>query len=208
MMMKSEIPSLVRHALRGGLAISAVALAAAACSSSGGAPTAGSVSTGAGSGPVLGATFHGTIYVSGQVHNKPTTWHETKTFTYRDASVRNCAAAAKSGDTTDDGVFEVPTPQAPLPQDNIEITGFHGPGTYPPNVLKRDKGDTIFLTQASGTKPGKYVITTSAHGVTAGKEVLFLNSNGSGQLVYSEAHLDGKASSPAVAGLISWSCTS
>jgi hypothetical protein len=44
--------------------------------------------------------------------------------------------------------------------------------------------------------------------VTAGKEVLFLNSNGSGQLVYSEAHLDGKASSPAVAGLISWSCTS
>jgi hypothetical protein len=205
-MMKPETLSLVRHALRGGLALSALALAAAACSS-GGSPTAGSVSAGAGAAPLDGATFHGTIYVSGQMHNRPTTWHETKTFTYADAKVANCAAAAKTGDLAG-GVFEVPTPQAPLPEDNIVITGFHGPGTYPPNVLKHDKGDTIFLTEASGTKPGKYVITTSAHGVTAGKEVLFLNADGSGQLVYSEAHLDGKPSSPAVAGLISWSCTS
>ncbi len=68
--------------------------------------------------------------------------------------------------------------------------------------------DTILLGQNAGMQGGTYIITTSAHAAAQGKEVLFLNKDGSGQLVYSQAHLDGNASSPAVAGLISWSCTS
>jgi hypothetical protein len=42
----------------------------------------------------------------------------------------------------------------------------------------------------------------------SGKEALLLYGNGSGQLVYSQAHLDGKVGGPTVAGLITWSCTS
>jgi hypothetical protein len=198
-------PSLARSVARAGLAISALALGIAACSSAG-SPPAGGVTDGTGSGPMDGATIHGTIYISGQVDNKPTTWHETKAFTETVRTVRNCAALAKSGMT--DGIFQVPSPQAPLPQADIEVTGFRGPGTYPPKVMKRGKSDSIMVDQDSGTQSGRYVITASAHGVTPGKEVLFLNANGSGQLVYSEAHLNGKAAEPAVAGLIAWSCTS
>jgi hypothetical protein len=198
-------PSLARSFARAGLAISALALGIAACSS-GGSPPAGGVTDGTGSGPMNGATIHGTIYISGQVDNKPTTWHETKAFTETLRTVRNCAALAKSGMA--DGIFQVPSPQAPLPQADIEVTGFRGPGTYPPQVMKHDKSDSIMVDQDSGTQSGRYVITASAHGVTPGKEVLFLNANGSGQLVYSEAHLNGKAAEPAVAGLIAWSCTS
>jgi hypothetical protein len=198
-------PSLARSVARAGLAISALALGIAACSSAG-SPPAGGVTDGTGSGPMDGATIHGTIYISGQVDNKPTTWHETKAFNETVRTVRNCAALAKSGMT--DGIFQVPSPQAPLPQADIEVTGFRGPGTYPPKVMKRDKSDSIMVDQDSGTQSGRYVITASAHGVTPGKEVLFLNANGSGQLVYSEAHLNGKAAEPAVAGLIAWSCTS
>ena len=204
-MIKPDRPSLARAARRGGLAVPLLALALAACGSSGGSP-AMSESSGSVSGPGDGAMFHGTIYVSGQVHNKPTTWHVTKTFTERVPGVQNCAAAARSGMAT--GIFRVPSPTAPLPEANIEVTGFRGPGTYPPQVMKHDKSDTILLGQNAGMQSGTYIITTSAHGAAQGKEVLFLNKDGSGQLVYSQAHLDGKASSPAVAGLISWSCTS
>lgn len=153
---------------------------------------------------MLGATYSGTIYVSSQSNTSANSWHITKPFTERVADVHSCAAAAKAGDGS--GVFQVPSPKAPLPEDDILVDGFHGPGTYTPNIMKHDKSDTIMMPGKSGLE--QYVITTSTHGLTSGKEVLFLNSNGSGQLVYSEAHLDGKASGPAVAGLISWGCTS
>lgn len=203
-MIKPDRPSLARAARRG-MAVPLLALALAACGSSGGPPSM-TESSGSVTGLGDGAMFHGTIYVSGQVHNKPTTWHVTKTFSERVPDVPNCAAAAKSGMAT--GIFRVPSPAAPLPEANIEVTGFRGPGTYPPQVMKHDKSDTILLGQNAGMQSGTYIITTSAHGAAQGKEVLFLNKDGSGQLVYSQAHLDGKASSPAVAGLISWSCTS
>ena len=74
--------------------------------------------------------------------------------------------------------------------------------------MKHDKSDSIFLGKNAGMQGGTYLITTSARGAAQGKEVLFLNKDASGQLVYSQAHLDGKAGSPAVAGLISWSCSS
>jgi hypothetical protein len=200
-MIKRHRPSLAS----GCLALAALTLGLAACSSAG-KPAAGTSSPAAAPGPPLGATLHGEIYISGQVHNRPTTWNETKTFTETIAGVRNCAAFARSG--VPDGIFRVPSPDAPLPVADIEVAGFRGPGTYPPAVMKRDKSDSILLGADSGTQSGRYVITASAHGITPGREVLFLNPNGSGQLVYSAAHLNGEASEPAVAGLISWTCTS
>jgi hypothetical protein len=205
-MIKRHRPSLARSVTSGGLAISALALGVAACGSAGSPPSGGPSISGTIAGPLDGATIHGTIYISGQENNKPTTWHETKAFIETLKTVQNCAALAKSGMA--DGIFQVPSPQAPLPQADIEVADFRGPGTYPPQVMKHDKSDSIMVSQSSGTKGGRYVITASAHGMTPGKEVLFLNPNGSGQLVYSEAHLDGKATGPAVAGLISWSCSS
>jgi hypothetical protein len=209
-MIKPDRPSLARAARRGRLAVPVVALALAA----GTLAACGSAASGGTGGaspppsplPGDGATFHGTIYVSGQVHNKPTTWHLTKTFTERVPTVQNCTEAAKSGMAA--GIFRVPSPTPPLPEANIEITGFRGPGTYPPPALKHDKADTIVLGQNGGMQSGTYIINKAAHGVAQGKEVLFLNKDGSGELVYSQAHLDGRAASPALAGLISWSCTS
>jgi hypothetical protein len=200
-MIKRHRPSLAR----GGLAIAALTLGVAACSS-GGSPPASSGASSNIDGPLVGATLHGEIYVSGQLKNKPTTWHETKTFTEPIPGISDCADFAKSG--VSDGIFRVPSPDAPLPVADIEVPAFRGPGTYPPAVMKHDKSDSIVLGPNSGMQSGRYVITASAHGITPGKEVLFLNRNGSGQLVYSEAHLNGKASEPAVAGLISWTCTS
>jgi hypothetical protein len=177
------------------LAVPALALALAACGGSGTkSPDAASSSP---AGPMLGATFKGTIYVS-----TPTS-HLTRAFTDRVTDVRNCADAAKIGW---DGTFHVPSPQAPLPQAEIEISGFHGPGTYTPTMLQHDKADMILLTSKSGTS--QYDITTAVARRTPGKEVLFLSKDGSGQLVYSGAHLNGDAGSPEVAGLIQWNCTS
>jgi hypothetical protein len=204
-MRKPRRPSLSRDFPRAVLAASALALVLAACGSAGAQPPPADSSAPV-IGPVAGVTFHGTLYISGQVDNKPTTWHVTKTFTDRVPAVRTCADAAQSGMAA--GIFRVPSPQAPLPEARIEVTGFRGPGTYPPQVMKHDKSDSILLGQNSGLQRGTYLITTSAHGTAQGKEVLFLNKDGSGQLVYSQAHLDGKAASPAVAGLISWSCSS
>jgi hypothetical protein len=204
-MIKSDRPSLARAARRCGMAAPVLVLVLAACGSSGGQP-AGAASPPPAARPGDGATFHGTIYVSGVVRNRPTTWHVLKSFTQRVATVQNCAAAARYGMAT--GIFRVPSPAAPLPVANIEVTGFRGPGTYPPPLLKRDKSDTISLGQTTGMQRGTYVITTSARGAALGKEVLVLNKDGSGQLDYSEAHLNGSSGSPALAGVILWKCTS
>lgn len=204
-MTKPDRPSLARNPGPAVLAAPALALVLAACGSAGGQPgttPSGSTVTR----PAPGVTFHGTIYVSGLVHNKPTMWHVTKAFTDRVPTVRSCADAATSGMAA--GTFRVPSPQAPLPEANIEVTAFRGPGTYPPRVMKHDKSDSISLGHTAGMRSGTYLITTTAPGAAQGEEVLFVNKDGSGQLVYSEAHLDGKAGGPAVAGLISWSCSS
>jgi hypothetical protein len=201
-MFKPALPQPMRHAWRAGVAISALALAVTACSSGGANHHTGSGTGSAKAGDAHGPTYKGEIYVSSQDDSGPTAWHVTKAFTERLTGASTCADAAKGGS----GVFQVPSGKAPSPEDDIQVDGFHGPGTYPPNVLKRDKLDTILVPAKTGLD--QYDITTSAHGLKPGKEVLFLNSNGSGELVYSEAHLDGKASSPAVAGLISWTCSS
>jgi hypothetical protein len=200
-MINRHRPSLAR----GCLAIAALTLGVAACGSGGSPPARGGLPSTI-DGPMDSVTLHGEIYISGQVNNKPTTWHETKTFSEAIPGVSTCADFAKSG--VSDGIFRVPSPDAPLPVADIEVKGFRGPGTYPPAVMKRDKSDSIVLQGASGTQSGRYVITDTAPGITPGKEVLFLNRAGSGQLVYSAAHLNGKAAEPAVAGLISWTCTS
>jgi hypothetical protein len=206
MMMKRNVPDFPSPARRAGSGVavlSALGLALAACNSQGG-PQHSPAGSASALGTAASATYHGMIYVSSQVSNGPQSWHITREFTDQVADVRNCAAAAEAGDGS--GTFQVPSPSAPDPQDNIEVQGFHGPGTYPPAVMEHDKSDSIVLTGKSGLR--KYDITASRPGRAAGKEVLFLNSDGSGQLVYSQAHLDGKSGEPAVAGLISWSCTS
>jgi hypothetical protein len=189
--------TLPRGAARGCLvAAPALLLSLAACGGSGGhAAGSGGASSPA---SALGATYRGTIYVSTK------TGHEIEPFVDHITDVANCAAAAKDG--TGNGTFRVPSPQAPLPQADIEISGFHGPGTYTPTMLQHDRADSILLTGKSGTQ--LFVISTATAGRTAGKEVLFLAKNGSGQLVYSNAHLNGDAKDPEVAGLIEWSCSS
>lgn len=191
-----DLPCRTRRAGVAAVAAAAVAVGLAACSTSPGHPAAAN-STSTPAGPMLGATFKGTIYVS-----TPTS-HVTKPFTFRVADVQNCVAAAKTGWN---GTFRVPSPQAPDPQAQIEVADFHGPGTYTPTMLSRDKADSILLTGKTGTS--QYDITSPVASRTPGKEVLFLSKNGSGQLVYSGAHLDGDAANPTVAGLIQWSCSS
>ncbi len=73
-------------------------------------------------------------------------------------------------------------------------------------MLRRDRADSIVLTGKAGTS--QYVITSRAASSAAGKEVLFLSKDGSGQLDYTGAHLNGRAADPAVSGLILWSCAS
>lgn len=178
------------------LALTALALTVAACTGSGTPKAATSRTTPAR--PVPGATFRGTIYVS------TATSHFIKTFTERVANVANCATAARTGDGR--GTFRVPSPASPDLQVNIQVAAFHGPGTYTPRMLKHDRGDSILLADKAGT--GHYVLTSATASATHGKEALFLQKDGSGQLVYSGAHLDGRVRKPAVAGLIEWSCTS
>jgi hypothetical protein len=203
-MFKPALPQLTHHVWRGAVALSALALTVTAC----GSPGAGNHPTGSGTGSAsaekaTGPTYKGTIYVSSQNDLGPAAWHVIKEFTEPLKGVRTCADAAKGSGS---GVFQVPSGKAPVPEDDILIYRFHGPGTYPPDLLKRDKLDTILVPGKTGLD--QYDITTSAHGRKSGREVLFLNGNGSGELVYSNAHLDGRATSPAVAGLISWTCTS
>jgi hypothetical protein len=178
------------------LVMSALALTVAACTGSGTPKAATSRTTPAR--PVPGATFRGTIYVS------TATSHFIRTFTERVANVANCAAAARTGEPR--GTFRVPSPTSADLEVNIQVAAFHGPGTYTPRMLKHDLGDSILLTGKAGT--GQYVLTSATASATHGKEALFLQKDGSGQLVYSGAHLDGRARKPALAGLIEWSCTS
>jgi hypothetical protein len=202
-MTKPDRSSFARRALGAGIAVLGLTLAAAACSSSA-APKAASAPSAQN---IVGAsdiTFHGTVYVSSQVNGQPSSWHIIKTFD-DPMHVRSCAAAAKYGDLAN-GDFQVPSAQPPDPTDSIIVTSFHGPGTYPPSTMETDKSDTIVVPGKTGEQ--QYVITTSAKTATPGKEVLFLDANGSGEVVYSQAHLDGNAKKPAVAGLISWSCKS
>ncbi len=86
------------------------------------------------------------------------------------------------------------------------MAGFHGPGTYTPTMLSHDRQDSILLTGKSGIS--QYLLTSPVAGRTPGKEVLFLHNDGSGQLVYSGAHLDGQVGNPAVAGEVQWTCKS
>jgi len=204
-MTNQDRSSSARNALCAGAALLGLALAVSACGSSGGTTSNSGPSPQSVIGTMDGATFHGTVYVSSQSNGQPSSWHIVKAFVDRIADVRNCTAAAKSGDLPD-GDFLVPSAQAPDPTDSIVVTSFHGPGTYPPASLKDDKSDSIFLTAKTGVQ--QYDITTSAREATPGKEVLFLDADGSGEIVYSEAHLDGNAKGPAIAGLISWSCSS
>jgi hypothetical protein len=201
-MMKPALPSRLRPAGTAGVALCALALVTA-CSSGGGSHPTGSGSGTASASGALGAVYKGTIYVSSQIATGRSAWHIAKNFTEKLANVRDCADAAKA-DGAD--VFQVPSGKSPSPEDDILVQGFHGPGTYTPAVMKHDKLDTIMIPGKTGLK--QYDIATSTHGLTAGKEVLFLNKDGSGQLAYSEAHLDGKAGEPAVAGLITWTCSS
>ncbi len=75
--------------------------------------------------------------------------------------------------------------------------------------MQADTSDSISLK--SGGQSNQYVLTShpakAVPGQTRGKEVLFLHKDGSGELAFSEAHRLGQKSSPAIAGLISWTCT-
>ena len=178
------------------IAVSAAVLSVAACSC-GSSPRA-AVNSAASQRQMSGATFSGVIYVSTQ------STQVTKAFVDHVANVASCAAAARQGDFGT--MFKVPSPSLPDPQADIEVSSFHGPGTYPPAALAKDAADTISMTGKSGTD--QYVITSSRTSHSRGKEILFLSGDGSGQLVYSDAHLNGQASDPVAAGLIQWSCKS
>ena len=108
------------------------------------------------------------------------------------------------------GTFAVPSPYVTQsPQIVIRLAHFHGAGTYPPTEMQVDKADSISLK--SGGHTDEYVLTShpakSVPGQTTGKEVLFLLKNGSGELAFSEAHMLGRKSNPAIAGLITWTCS-
>jgi hypothetical protein len=177
------------------VAMSALVVTFAACSG----PSAPEVTSSTGPHrPTPGATFTGTIFV------RTATSGVIRSFTERVANVASCAAAARIGDAN--GTFRVPSPPLPGPAAEIEIAGFHGPGTYTPGMLRHDRADSILLVGKAGTS--QYVITSPALSRAPGKEMLFLLKDGSGQLDYTGAHLDGRATDPQVAGLIEWSCRS
>ncbi|HEY7144308.1 MAG TPA: hypothetical protein VH637_08680 [Streptosporangiaceae bacterium] len=182
-------------------ACAAVAAAVlAACSGPAAPSSAGPAAT---SSPIAqlgkGVTFHATIQVTGAVRS-------SARFGYPVPNARTCAGAVARGDTPGGG-FVVPTPPGGrFPRIDITIAGYHGAGTYPPPGLRRDKSDSIQLK--AGQPETRYVLTAHpARGRAAGKEVLFLYKNGSGQLAFSLAHRQGRKSAPAISGLISWNCT-
>ena len=149
-----------------------------------------------------GVTFHGKVEVTGALRL-------ITSFTEKNTSVSNCAEVATKGDAAG-GNFAVPSPYVTQsPQIVIRLAHFHGAGTYPPTEMQVDQADSISLK--SGRHTDQYVLTShpakSVPGQTTGKEVLFLLKNGSGELAFSEAHMLGQKSSPAIAGLISWTCS-
>lgn len=192
-----------------------ISLALGACSSSGST----SPSTGTGISPAsqasaspigqaspssgsAGVMFHGKIQVTGAAKF-------AASFTDKDTAVKSCADVATKGDEPG-GTFMVPSPyitQNPLIE--VKLAKFHGAGTYPPAEMQSDTSDSIWLKTGGATSD--YEITShpaaSIPGQTTGKEVLFLDKNGSGELAFSEAHKLGKKTNPAIAGLISWTCS-
>lgn len=211
-------PDLSRHryrqrALGGAGAALILALALGACSSSdssaagsGTSATPSSGSTGQTQPTVLpnGAhvTFHGKVQVTGALRF-------AATFIDKDTAVASCADASAKGDAAD-GTFTVPSPAAGQnPQIDVTLAHFHGVGTYTPSQMQVDKSDSIWLK--SGGQKNEYVLTahpaTPIPGQTMGKEVLFVTKDGAGELAFSEAHKLGQKSGPAIAGLISWTCS-
>ncbi len=201
-----------RHRLvgLGGTAAALIlAFALGACSSSGSTASAGaspSSTTGHTSSTVQtgpGVTFHGKVQVTGALRL-------ITAFTAKNTNVSNCAEVATKGDVAGGGNFAVPSPYVTQsPQIVVRLAHFHGAGTYPPTEMQVDKADSISLK--SGSHTDEYVLTShpakSVPGQTTGKEVLFLLKNGSGELAFSEAHMHGQKSKPAIAGLISWTCS-
>lgn len=190
-----------------------LSLALGACSSS------ASPSPGAGSSPTsptsagptgqtmppsdsAGVMFHGKVQVTGASQF-------TASFTEKDTAVKSCADVATKGDAPG-GTFTVPSPYVTQnPQIDVKLARFHGAGTYPPTEMQSDTSDSIWLKTGGATS--EYEITShpaaSIPGETAGKEVLFLEKDGSGELAFSEAHKLGQKSNPAIAGLITWTCS-
>jgi hypothetical protein len=152
------------------------------------------------SAPQGSAIFHAKIQVTGSV---------LLTKTYTDTVTHSsCSYAAAHGDAPG-GVFQVPTPSAgATPRIHIQLASFHGAGTYPPDKMKADRSDSIWLAVKGATNDYQINTNPTPTGQVSGKEVLFLYKNGSGYVAFSEAHQLGKASSPKIAGLISWTCTS
>lgn len=184
-----------------------------ACSSSGspasGAP-ASSPSTPSPSSPgqtepsvfAAGVIFHGKIQVTGALKLA------TK-FTEKVTAVTSCTDVPTKGDAPG-RTFRVPSAYAgQYPQIDIQVARFHGAGTYPPSQLQGDKSDTISLKVGGVTNEYEITFHPAAPNPAQamGKEVLFLDKNGAGELAFSEAHQLGQKSRPAIAGLITWTCT-
>ncbi|HBW20738.1 MAG: hypothetical protein ACLPN6_02170 [Streptosporangiaceae bacterium] len=173
------------------------ALGLGACSSSGtsSAPSSHPVSSSTAS--TGSATFHGVIYVDGAAQIKKSYTDQVK--------ATSCATAAQKGDAPGGG-FQVPSPTAsPDPQVDVLLAHFTGPGIYKPDALRQDKGNVIWLTGKSGMD--KYVLVPMSS-TGRNQEGLMLNKDGSGEFVFADAHLNGSASSPAISGLVSWTCSS
>lgn len=184
-----------------GILIAAMAVIASlglgACSSSGTDTPSTSPVTSSTTPVSSTATFHGIIYVDGAVRIKQAYIDQVRAAT--------CATAAQKGNVPGGG-FQVPSPTAsPDPQVDVLLAHFTGPGIYKPDVLRQDKGNVIVLTEKSGI--AKYVLTPVS---STGKnqEGLMVNKDGSGEFVFADAHLNGSASSPAISGLVSWTCSS
>ncbi len=188
------------------LALGACSSSASPSASAGSSPTSPTSASPAGqtSPPAdsAGVIFHGKVQVTGASKF-------TASFTEKDAAVKSCADVATKGDAPG-GTFTVPSPYVTRnPQIDVRLARFHGAGTYPPTEMQSDTSDSIWLK--SGGTTSEYEITShpaaSIPGQTAGKEVLFLETDGSGELAFSEAHKLGQKSNPAIAGLISWTCS-
>jgi hypothetical protein len=191
-----------------------ISLALGACSSAG-SPASGAASSPASpaqaspTGPTMppsnsaGVIFHGKVQLTGASKF-------SASFTEKDTAVKSCADVATKGDAPG-GTFTVPSPYiTENPQVDVKLAKFHGAGTYPPTQMQGDISDSIWLK--TGRATSDYEITAhpaaSIPGQTTGKEVLFLQKNGSGELAFSQAHKLGQISNPAIAGLITWTCSS
>jgi len=147
-----------------------------------------------------GVIFQGTLQVTGAVVLK-------KNYTQKMPAVGSCAAAAAHGDSPGGG-FRLPSPRASgFARIDVLVGHIHGAGTYAPNQLATDSGDSIWLTFHGASRDFEITSHPAAPGKVMGKEVLYLNADGSGQLAFSGAHAFGQKSGPQIAGEISWSCS-